>query len=359
MRHRLGPSVSLLLPNMNNGPVLDEFFQALADNTAHEDIEIVCVDDGSTDDSVSILRRWRSEGPWPRFTLIEQENAGVPAAFNRCLENASGDVLVRLDGDATVETYGWLDRMLELLAVDERVGVVVSKIIFDNGDVHGFGRSVIDADGLRDRGTRILEPRSERTLDSIVLRPTEEESEGGDEIAEVDCALGCCTAFRREVADAVGGIDPTFSPVWVEDDDYTLAARREGWKVFYLPDVRVIHRISKRNPRHGATARPLKRAIELGGRILPHALKRPFIPKLAASREPPWRVELLRKHYAAWERKWGFDPVNPDLDAILARWGGSEVCWAYDDGMRTAGESIARRYLEGRRAAAPGESTRR
>ncbi len=164
------PMVSLLMPNMNNEPLLDEFFEKLASHTTYPNVEIVVVDDGSTDDSRTILRRWRDEGPWRSFTLIEQDNAGVIAAFNRCLENSDGEVVVRLDGDATIETPGWLEKMLSFHALSDRVGMVVAKIVFETGYIHSFGRSVIDAEGLRDRGTQILEPVGKRTLDSAVVR---------------------------------------------------------------------------------------------------------------------------------------------------------------------------------------------
>ena len=58
----------------------------------------------------------------------------------------------------------------------------------------------------------------------------------------------------------------------------------------------------------------------------------------------PAQQEALRRHYAYWERKWGWDPVNPDMQAILERWGGTEVCWRHDDAMRSAGEEIIGRY---------------
>ena len=39
--------------------------------------------------------------------------------------------------------------------------------------------------------------------------------------------------------------------------------------------------------------------------------------------------------------KWGFDPLNPDMDEVLRRYGGTEVCWRYDEDRRRAGEGIA------------------
>jgi GT2 family glycosyltransferase len=340
------PSVSLVLPNMNNEPILDEFFIKLARNTTYGNVEVVVVDDGSTDGSIAILRRWQREGPWSGFTLIEQENAGVVRAFNRALAQASGDVIVRLDGDATIETHGWLERMLAFQATSDQVGVVVAKIVFDSGHIHSLGRTVVHPDGLHDRGTRILERRGRRTLDSAVARPLEADALDGDRVSEVDAALGCCTLFRREVAHRVGGLDPLFSPVWVEDDDFALGVRREGWKVFCLPEVRVVHHQMRRNPRQGPIG---KRSPAVPRRLVglvPHFLKRPLAARMTLSREAPWRLELLARHYASWFEKWGFDPLNPDLNSVRRRWGGSEVCWAGDHELSAAGRTIAAAYKD-------------
>lgn len=82
------------------------------------------VDDGSTDASLPILRRWRDSGRLGAMTLVEQPAAGAVAALNRALGCAQGDLVVQLDGDATVETPGWLERMVALLESEPRVGVV-------------------------------------------------------------------------------------------------------------------------------------------------------------------------------------------------------------------------------------------
>jgi hypothetical protein len=54
---------------------------------------------------------------------------------------------------------------------------------------------------------------------------------------------------------------------------------------------------------------------------------------------------MLRRHYASWREKWGFDALNPDMGEVRARWEGTEVMWAYDEERRQAGEEAVSRYL--------------
>lgn len=84
------PPVTLLLPNRNNGPVLDLVMSRLVQNTTYPDFEVVVVDDGSTDESLSILRRWRDSAAFSAFTLIEREHGGVVEALNAGLGAAAG-----------------------------------------------------------------------------------------------------------------------------------------------------------------------------------------------------------------------------------------------------------------------------
>src|SRR5262249_28825080 len=172
---------------------------------------------------------------------------------------------------------------------------------------------------------------------------------GGLEIGEVDSVLGCCTMFAKALADEVGGLDPAFSPVWIEDDDFGFSTRAIGKKVFCFPDVKVTHRIEARNPRVGAAAGRPPSPVERGiGRIVPRRLVNAVRPRAGVGDSyKTWRRQLLGRHYATWKKKWGFDPLNPDLNAIRARYSGSEVCWASDPDRRRAGETIISSYREG------------
>ena len=79
------PLVSLVVPNMNNGPALDLFFRTLERNTTYRNVEVVVADDGSTDTSLQVLRRWRASGRFPSFTLIEREHSGIVDTLNEAL----------------------------------------------------------------------------------------------------------------------------------------------------------------------------------------------------------------------------------------------------------------------------------
>ncbi|HLM27070.1 MAG TPA: glycosyltransferase family 2 protein [Thermoleophilaceae bacterium] len=335
--------MTLLLPNRNNAGVLDLVLDRLAANTDYPDLELLVVDDGSTDGSQELLRRWRDSGRFSELRLIEREHSGVVDTLNAGLRAARGELVVQLDGDASVETPGWLDRMVAFFATDDRVGVVTGKIVFDWGQVHTCGVDMIGPEGFHDRGARITEPAGRRTNHQRVERFGEQDCPLCDSIAEVDGGIGCCMMFRRDVALEVGGYDPNWAPVWFDDLDLTMCIRRHGQKVFYLPDVRVVHHVGRRT--QGKPAARARTAVRrrIGG-ALPPSLRYRISHGLDLDLPPRPIRERLRHHYAYWREKWGFDILNPDMAAVLERWGDTEVCWRYDDGMREAGQRIIEGY---------------
>jgi glycosyltransferase involved in cell wall biosynthesis len=339
------PRVSLVIPNKNNEPALDLVFERLAAHTTYPDFEVVVVDDGSDDRSREILTRWRDSGRFERFVYEERPPSGVVVTLNRCLELASGELCVQLDADATVETPGWLETMVDFLATDGRIGVVSPRVVFDFGAVHAFGVNIVGPEGLHDRGSAITEPTGRRTLHEHVERPPWREAPHGDRVAEVDSGIGCCMLYRREDALAVGGYDMGFQPVWFDDLDLALSIRhRCERKAFFLPDVLVTHRVSLRTTRGEVTKREVMEARI--GRLLPKRVKEAVKQRAGVGGPSPEKLERLHHHYGYWQSKWGWDLVNPDIDAVRERYGDTEVCWAYDDQRRRAGEEIARRWEE-------------
>jgi hypothetical protein len=202
--------------------------------------------------------------------------------------------------------------------------------------------NVVGPEGVHDRGTRLTEPVGRRTLDINVERPLAVAGDEGGQIAEVDAAIGCCTLFSRELAKEIGGFDTVYNPVGFEDFDFALGARRLGRKVFFFPEVDVVHRLTLRNPRTDRSRLEwlLWRLRRRVGGAFPQAARNAVARAARLGDHDPARIALLRRHYESWQRKWGWDPINPDMDAVLDRYGGTEVCWRFDAARREAGEDI-------------------
>lgn len=321
------PLISFILPNYNNEHVLDLFFKKFLMYNTYKNYEFIVTDDGSDDHGLEVLEKWEHSGKIRNMHVISGPHKGIINALNKSLYAARGDYIIRCDGDATVETPGFVEKFLDLCSVaPEKIGVITSKVIFDTGDLHAIARSVISEEGLFNRGRKPSEPVQNRKWDWM----TSERYDLADilnEVAEVDTALGVLTFCDRETALKIGGFDPNY-PLWIEDDDFYLSFRLHGKKVFYLPDVFALHRTSLRGNRNSDT------------------WKMSWYRKFMRRRIASWRARILKRDYSYWRKKWGFDPLNPDMDFILRKYANTEIVWQYEAGMKAEGEQIIKKYME-------------
>jgi hypothetical protein len=201
---------------------------------------------------------------------------------------------------------------------------------------------VIGREGFHDRGSEITEEAGRRTYHQRVRRFREGDCAACEQIAEVDGGMGCCMMYARSAALESGGYDPGFAPVWFDDVDLTMSMRRRGLKVFCFPAVRVVHHLGMRSAGNPVAVRG--RAVgalrSAAGAMLPARLRRPVSTALGLDRPSGAQWQRLVHHYDYWRRKWGFDMLNPDMQAVRARWGGTEICWRSDPEMRAAGERM-------------------
>jgi len=114
--------VSVVIPCFNAGEYLDEAVQSALAQT-WQDLEVVIVDDGSTDPStLDLLRQAR----WPRTRIFHQANAGPAAARNRAVREAGGRYILPLDADDTIEP-SYVEKAVAVLEARPNVGCVYCK----------------------------------------------------------------------------------------------------------------------------------------------------------------------------------------------------------------------------------------
>ena len=92
----VNPKISVIIPVYNAGDYLNESIPSVL-NQSLKEIELVCVNDGSKDNSLEILKEFAKEDS--RVRIIDQENAGCGAARNRALDDAIGDYIYFFDPD--------------------------------------------------------------------------------------------------------------------------------------------------------------------------------------------------------------------------------------------------------------------
>lgn len=91
------PIVSIIMPCYNAEAFLDETLEGL-ENQSCQDFEVICVNDGSKDETLEVLQKWKKKGTL-KVKIVDKENGGVSSARNAGLECAEGKYVIFLDAD--------------------------------------------------------------------------------------------------------------------------------------------------------------------------------------------------------------------------------------------------------------------
>ncbi|MEV6162946.1 bifunctional polysaccharide deacetylase/glycosyltransferase family 2 protein [Streptomyces sp. NPDC052052] len=196
--------VSVIVPAYNEKECIANTLKSLAAST--HPIEIIVVDDGSTDNTAEIAE---SLG-LPHVRVVRQENAGKSAALNNGVRQARYDIVVMMDGDTVFEP-DTVHRLVQPFG-DPEVGAVAGNAKVGNRNtLIGAWQHIEYVMGFNlDR----------RMYDLMRCMPT------------IPGAIG---AFRREAVLAVGGMS---EDTLAEDTDITIALHRAGWRVVYAEHAR-------------------------------------------------------------------------------------------------------------------------
>lgn len=273
--------LSICIVNWNTKDLLRECLASIeAYPPASEPYEVIVVDNASGDGSVDMMR-----SEFPGVSIIANNfNAAYAGGNNQALSAAKGDRLLLLNSDVLLidDTF---TRALEFLDAHPDAGMVGIRQIGSDGktqfSVRGFPTPESVAWEVLGLG-RLL-PNSGR-FGAYMMRGMDYER-----VAEVDQPMGTFLLTRREVYEAIGGMDEEF-PVFFNDVDWCLRVRQAGWKIYYTPSAQIIH---------------------YGGGATRQAPKRAMIRESHAS-----MVHFYEKHYRA-----GMSPIVYHLTMAAIRSG--------------------------------------
>lgn len=118
------PLISVIVPIFNVEKYMRRCLDSLANQTMKQ-IEIICIDDGSTDRSGIIADQYTTvEGQWPHFKVIHTENRGLSAARNTGINEAKADFLMFVDSD------DWVDKNFCRIPYKSAININADMVIF-------------------------------------------------------------------------------------------------------------------------------------------------------------------------------------------------------------------------------------
>ena len=121
-----GIKISVMIPVYNTSKYLEKCLISVM-NQSLKEIEIICVNDGSIDNSLEILEKFQEKDK--RIIIVNKKNGGLTTARNAALKIASGEYCLNIDSDDWIE-QGYLEAIYNR-AIKDDLDIVISDIIFD------------------------------------------------------------------------------------------------------------------------------------------------------------------------------------------------------------------------------------
>lgn len=220
------PRVSVVIPSRDRLDLIRRASEGVLNETAYPAVELVIVDNGSTD--ADVLAYYETLRPDPRVRILSwpapfdfsaMTNAGVAAS--------AGRVVVLLNNDIAVLRADWLDALVRQACRPE-VGAVGAKLLYADGTLQHAGVVV----GLGGRAGHILRRRPGDAPGHL----------GQMRVAhEVSAVTAACLAVEKHKFDAVGGLDAAAFPIDFNDVDFCLRLGAAGYKTIWTPRAVVAH----------------------------------------------------------------------------------------------------------------------
>jgi hypothetical protein len=198
-------------------------------------VEVVVVDNASTDESVRLLRE--AHGSEPRLTLVEnRRNLGFARACNQGLVRSNGNDILLLNPDAVLPPHG-IARLRAALEAHPGAGMA--------------GPLLVSPDGREQNGCRRDLPQLGTAFSHAFAVPRPLRSRlGGDFVhageplpagpVPVEAISGACMLVRKAAIDAVGPLDEGYF-LHCEDLDWCARFHAAGFGVLFVPEVTVVH----------------------------------------------------------------------------------------------------------------------
>ncbi|MGC8638476.1 MAG: glycosyltransferase [Isosphaeraceae bacterium] len=210
--------VSIIIPAYNHCADTLACLESIERLTNGPAYEVIVVDDCSTDETPTQLRR--VDG----LVLIRNDrNLGFIGSCNRGAAAARGDYLIFLNND-TVVTPGWLEALARTFREIPGTGLAGAKLVYPDGRLQEAGGMIWrDASGWNyGKYDNPDHPRYNFAR-------------------EVDYCSGACVMVPRVLFEDCGGFDSHFAPAYYEDADLAFKIRQAGYKVVYQPLATIVH----------------------------------------------------------------------------------------------------------------------
>lgn len=241
--------VSAIILTWNSQAYIKKCVESIIKDATDSDlnVEIILIDNGSTDETVTILENLKANSPIPIQIIKLEKNFGTTEPRNMGIKRAKGKYLLVIDSDTMIPKSGVLSELINFVERDEKIGILAPRLLYPDGTVQESCKKFptiinklfksIPIEFLKKVG-EVMELYDNKIYTKQFTEPV-----------CVDYCISAAWLINRKALDEVGLFDENifYSP---EDVDLCLRMWLNGWKVVYYPKCIIIHytqRLSYKN----------------------------------------------------------------------------------------------------------------
>lgn len=213
------PLASIIIATYNNFAYTRMCIESIYRNTGQISFEVIVVDNGSEDNTVTYLKGLADILP-NLHVIFNLDNKGFACANNQGIMKARGNYIVLLNND-TIVTRDWLRRLIYYLDLDSKIGMVgpVTNSIGNEQMITAEYSSLKELDAFAEQRAAACR----------------------GQFFDIEMLAMFCAVMRRTLIDRVGLLDEQYELGMFEDDDYAYRIRLSGYKLACLEEVFVHH----------------------------------------------------------------------------------------------------------------------
>ena len=212
------PLVSIIIPAYKKLENINKCINSIVRENSHLSYEIIIAYDILTD-----LKKYINISFSNIYAIKNEKEYGIVLNCNKAANLARGNYILFLDNDVQVQK-GWLLNLVKLIERNDKIGMVGSKIIYQNGTLQEAG-GIIWKDGIKYNYGIGKDPKMPEY----------------NYVKEVDFISSSSILIRKSIWKQIGGFDMRYNPQYYEDIDLAFEVRRHGYKVMYQPNSVVVH----------------------------------------------------------------------------------------------------------------------
>jgi len=230
--------LSIIIVSWNVRQDIINCLGSIYDHHHSKPFEIIVIDNASSDGSTQEIKE-----QFPQVTCVaNNQNYGFAGANNQGIKLAKGEYLLFLNPD-TIVHQGALDCLIDFMDDNKGVGACGPKLLNEDGSIQRSAREFPLYRGVLYRFTFLKYFKIfKNSYRSWLMRDFDHKSQ-----RDVDQLMGSALLVRKSIIDKIGGFDERFF-MYYEETDWNYRAKKNNYKIIYVPSTKVFHKIPIYNP---------------------------------------------------------------------------------------------------------------